>query len=117
MSVEGEIQYSTETHKKQKIKFEFDMRFGFGGSAGMPPMGRDSKIDLKAGELRDRYLSIDRKIEPGEADHFLIKIGSDKSAQYVLSFSFRELGGKIIPGDNKVKLDIFVPRKVYPFFD
>ncbi len=114
MTIEGEIQYSTENHEKRKIKFNFDVHIGGFGGAGLPPTG-EYDLRLKAGETGTQYLSIDQEIKPGDADHFLIRVASDKSAQFTLSFSFRVVEGLEIKSKDEVILDIFVPRDVYPF--
>ena len=114
MTIEGEIHYSTETHENRNIKFNFDVHIGGFGGAGLPPTG-EYDLRLKAGETGTQHLSIDQEIKSGDADHFLIRVGSDKSAQFTLSFSFRTVEELEILGSEEVMLDIFVPRKVYPF--
>ena len=56
-----------------------------------------------------RNLPLHQEMSPGATDHFLIRIGTDKSARFDLIFSFRTTGGAHLP-EVPVLLDVFVPR-------
>lgn len=97
----------------QVIKFKTKVSLvepGPMGSGASAPPTCLYDLKLKAGESNNtNYLPISQEIKPGESDHFLIRVASDKSARFDLTFSFLTTGGKEIPG-REVVLDLFVPR-------
>src|SRR5690606_621910 len=56
---------------------------------------------------------ISQSLKPGDADHFLLRVGTNKSATFELEFTFVAAGGEQIPGDS-VSVEIFVPRTPQP---
>ena len=59
-------------------------------------------------EQREVENPLAQEIKPGQTDYFIVRVGSDKSARYDLTFSFRAPG--IFVPDKKVRIALFVPR-------
>lgn len=54
-------------------------------------------------------MPISQSLQPGKADHFVVRIASDKSARFDLALSLKDASGRILPLQD-VHLDLFVPR-------
>ena len=54
-------------------------------------------------------VDIAQEIRPGEADHFLIRLGTDKRSRKRIKFSFLTVDGEVLPG-GVLTIDLFVPR-------
>ncbi len=110
--VYGEIKYTTDEGNARAVKFKVRVNLEGLGDAGedKPVYFYDASLPAgEAGYTRRVPLTHKHTIKPGEVDHFVIRIATNKSAQFELKFSFRDVGGMEIPTDN-VLLDIFVPR-------
>jgi hypothetical protein len=106
----GKIYYSTENNRKHTIKFKTRVSLVRPGPARPAPPNYIYDLFLKSGEFGyTKRLPISQKIGPGEVDHFLVRVATDKSSQFDLAFSFRATSGAELSG-SAVLLDIFVPR-------
>jgi hypothetical protein len=109
VAVSGNIQYHTKNREKRAIKFRTIVSLVPRLGLPRPPTYLYDLL-LKAGlSSYTKRLPISQEIKQGESDHFLIRVASDKSAQFNLAFSFRVTGGMEIHS-NEVILDMFVPR-------
>jgi hypothetical protein len=106
----GEISYSTEKGENRVVKFKANIRVGLPlyGMPAPPTYGYD--LFLEAGKSKYvKYLPISQVIKPGETDNFLVKIATNKSAQFDLTISLKDTSDSNILV-RKVLLDVFVPR-------
>jgi hypothetical protein len=114
----GSFQYFSEKHKEHVVKFAISIYPEDNQGASLPPTEKYD-IELEAGKSKD-YLyqgSFTHSIRSGEADHFVFKVKSDKSARFNLAFSFPTVGGPDISSD-EIVLDTFVPRSInIPWFN
>ena len=53
-------------------------------------------------------LRCEMRLPPGRAEHFLLRIGTDRSAEFDLGVTLRLVGGGEVPVDD-VTLDVFTP--------
>jgi hypothetical protein len=107
----GSLSYTIPAKKTPK-KFKFRTlvsRFNPGPGAPAPPTA-EYDLFLEAGKKGyTASLPVSQKLEPGEVDHFLINVSTDKSASFKLSYKFKEVSGFEL-GENKLNLSIFIPR-------
>lgn len=106
----GEIYYTNQSQEERTIKFKTRVSLIEPGADLPQPPNYLYDVFLEAGKSNySMSLPISQEIKPGEVDHFLVRVATDKSAQFNLAFSFRAVGGIELPA-NEVFLDIFVPR-------
>lgn len=110
VSVDGEITYFTESHQKRRVRFNSPVRVKYcGGLLGDLNITAAYDVQLEAGKSGYvKYVPIAQSIKPGDADYFLLRVGSDKSAQFNLGVSFRTSGPEARTVN--VLMNIFVPR-------
>jgi len=69
---------------------------------------------LKAGQSGVvEQIPLHQLIAPGDADHFLLTLGADKSSRVHVRVSFRAAGGERFNGGDLL-VDIFRPRTAGP---
>ena len=110
VSVIGKIVYQTENEERRSLWFKTRVILDHPVGAPAPP---EYKYDLflEAGKSDyKKYIPISQYLRPGEVDHFLIRIASDKSSKSNLSLSFIDESGNVIHKE-KLYLDIVVPRE------
>jgi hypothetical protein len=67
---------------------------------------------LEAGQAPANVdVALHQELEPSGADHFVFRLGTDKSAHFELEISFETIGGAAVPG-GFVVVGIFVPRSL-----
>jgi hypothetical protein len=114
VAVFGDLEYQSEGGVSHWLRFRTRVSLVRPGP-GMPaPPSYLYELFLEAG--RSGYvknLPLSQEIKPGETDHFLIRIGTNKSSRFDLAFAFRTAGGAHLP-ETQVLLDIFLPRTQAP---
>jgi len=112
--VPGTLAYRSESGRDYVVKFKVVIQLA--GPIVKPPVFASFEYDLFLEAGRSGYtqpLSLSQAIKAGEAEQFSITIGTDKSADFDLAFSFRTSTGAAISA-NGVGLRIFVPRAAAP---
>ncbi|HSS50756.1 MAG TPA: hypothetical protein VLX28_17590 [Thermoanaerobaculia bacterium] len=105
----GRIQYSTEDGTKKSLWFKTRIYLGLTRYEGVLAASSVNALFLEAGKQGYiKRLPISQSMAPGEADHFAIVIGTDKSAHFDLSMDFRSAEGVILKGKS-LDIDLFVP--------
>jgi hypothetical protein len=67
-------------------------------------------LALKAGQAPETiWVPVSHSVKPGEADQFLLRIASDKSAHYEIRLAIRMIDGVELE-PKLISLDMFVPR-------
>lgn len=122
VTVYGLLNYQNEYNEHKSFKFKtfaivdryyFDRHY---------PLSRFDPsalyaINLEAGILcNKKNISISHVIKPGDVDHFLLLLVSNKSAIYDLKFKFLTLENKEFNG-NDVNIEFFVPRSNRYYFN
>jgi hypothetical protein len=109
VAVKGELEFGPAKRRK-KVPFATTMLFDSTFEAPVPA-SQQYDLALTAGKAPDTLrVPIAHSLKPGEADQFLLRIASDKSAHYALKLTIRRIGdGQELP-EQKVALDVFVPR-------
>ncbi|GEM_PF-4345966 len=111
----GTIQYFTESNKHHEVKFKTLVLLGKPGEGAPRPPTYNYELFLEAGKSGyTKYLPLSQEIKPGEVDHFLIRVGTDRSAKFDLRISFRTAGDVELP-TKTILLEIFVPRSQRKF--
>ena len=104
----GVLSYKTPSGDSRELKFQ--ARGNIGGLGGGAVAQYFYELWLPAGKAGYiNYLPLSQSLKPGESDHFVVRVGTDKSARFDLEFSLRDTGGAVIPVQI-VDLEIFVPR-------
>lgn len=109
VSVIGIIFYKTEKGEERSIWFKSSVT---SEEIFFEPLFPDHPYSLFLESKRSGYkkdLSTPRTLSPSEVDLFLIRIASDNSSQFNLSFSFEDISGNEIHKE-KIHLEIFVPN-------
>ena len=110
VTVSGEVEFGPAKHRKN-VPFTTTMILESFPGAAVPPSDR-YVFALTAGKSPDTILvPISHVVKSGEADQFLLRLASDKSAHYELKLGVRLIDGRQLPGQNVV-LDVFVPRSM-----
>lgn len=108
--VHGVMKYTTDGGEPRELKFQAKVVIGEGGFGGAEEPSYFYNLFLEAGKAGySKPVSISQSIQPGDADHFVLRIASDKSAKFDLDLSLKDAGGKVLPLQT-VHLDLFVPR-------
>jgi hypothetical protein len=111
--IDGTIKYATQSGEERVVRFVTSVWTGSVGFApgfgGLPPSGvYDVKLEADVADYeQDVYL--EQKIESGGADHFVIRIATNKSSQLDLKIWLRTADGSLIEG-NDVRAQLFWPR-------
>jgi hypothetical protein len=106
--VTGEIEFGP-AGKRKKTPFSTTMLTRSTVEHLVPPSQRYD-LGLTAGKAPETHrIPISHNLKAGEADHFLVRVASDKSAHYELTLRIRRIDGEFLP-EQKVILDLFVPR-------
>jgi hypothetical protein len=108
-TVVGTLSYGTDATSPHTIMFHARVALAPHHSKPKPPSWVYD-LFLAAGKSNyDETLDISQELKKGEADNFLIRVHSDKSAVFDTQFSFRSTSGQELAG-NHVKLFLFEPR-------
>lgn len=108
--VAGNIRYENESHARRAIKFSTRVSLVPPGPGAPAPPSYLYDLFLEAGKSGyTTRVPIAQKIAAQDVDHFLLRIGTDKSAHFELNISLRRIGGAELAMP-PVFLDIFVPR-------
>jgi hypothetical protein len=106
----GEMQFTTESAVKRSLKFDTLVSLVKPGPGAPAPPDYLYDVFLRAGEAGyTKRIPISEEVKPGEVDHFLIRIGTDKSASFNLTFSFVSRPASSL-SPTQVRLSVFVPR-------
>jgi hypothetical protein len=106
--VPGIIRYSTDHGDERQLRFLSVQNLCGVGGGELAEIYYD--LFLKAGEQGyTKLLPISHSLKPGEAEQLVVRVATDKSARFDLSFSLRGAGGVSIPTD-RLQLNIFRPR-------
>ncbi len=108
LDASGELEFGP-AGRRQRVPFRTTVIFDiYPGSPLAPSCVYDLK--LTAGKAPDVVrVPVEQYMKSGDPDHFLLRVVSDKSADYQLRVGFRLIDGRELPGQ-KVILDLFVPR-------
>lgn len=110
VAVFGDLEYQTERGGSNRLRFRTRVSLVRPGPGLPAPPNYLYDLFLEAGRSGyTKNVPVSQEIKPGQTDHFLIRIGTDKSACFDLTFSFHTVGGARLP-DRQVLLDIFLPR-------
>jgi len=108
VSVCGIIEYGKAAQRK-KLRFRTRVSLQIRAAVGIPP-SRFYDTFLQAGQAPViEQVDVAQEIRPGEADHFLIRLGTDKSSRKRIKISFLTADGEVLPG-GELTIDLFVPR-------
>jgi hypothetical protein len=104
----GEIEFGS-AGKRKKTPFSTTMVTRSTVEHLVPPSQRYD-LGLVAGKAPDTHrIPVSHNLKAADADQFLIRVTSDKSAHYELTVRIRRIDGEFLP-EQKVILDLFVPR-------
>jgi len=106
--VYGILSYQTDNGENREVKFStIYAQGGFGGGEGPEYF---YELFLEAGKSGySKFLPVSHSVKPGEAEHFVVRIGTDKSANFDLLFTLKDTSGKELPSE-AVNIEIFIPR-------
>jgi hypothetical protein len=108
VTVSGELEFGAAKQRK-KVPFTTTMIFDTTFEHPVPP-SQEYDLALTAGKAPDTVrVPVAHNLKPGEADQFLLRVASDKSARYELKVSLRRIDDQSLP-EQKLVLDVFVPR-------
>ena len=106
----GKIRFRTESGVKRSLKFSTLVSLVKPGPGAPAPPDYLYDLFLKAGEAGyTTRIPVSEEVKPGDVDHFLIRIGTDKSATFNLAVSFLSKPDVSLP-PTQVLLSVFVPR-------
>jgi hypothetical protein len=106
--VSGDLEFGKPESRK-KVPFSTTMVFRSTVEHLVPPAA-EYDLSLTAGKAPASYtVPVSHNIKAGEAEQIWMWVASDKSARYELTFSVRQIDGKVLPR-TKLVLDLFVPR-------
>jgi hypothetical protein len=110
VTVFGILRYRTTSGGANVLSFQNRVSLVRPGPGRSAPPSYLYDLFLEAGKAGyTKHLSLAQEIGPGESDHFLIRLGTDKSAVFDLQFSFKTTDGRYLPRKD-VLLEVFVPR-------
>jgi hypothetical protein len=108
--VAGKLTYHNAAEATRTILFRTRVSLVPPGPGAPAPPSYVYDIFLEAGKAGYvKRFPIAQKIAAGDVDHFLVRVGTDKSAHFELSIAFRGVGGVELAAP-PVSLDVFVPR-------
>ena len=106
----GVMKFTTDGGERKTLKFQARVEIGEGGFGAAEEPSYFYNLFLEAGKQGyPKPVPISQSLQPGEADHFVVRIASDKSARFDLDLSLKDASGRILPLQ-AVHLDLFVPR-------
>ncbi len=106
----GEMHFASEDATKHSLKFHTLVSLVPPGRGKPVPPEYLYDVFLVAGKGGyTKRIPISQEIKPGEVDHFLVRIGTDKSASFNLAFAFTSMP-KIPLEHTHILLSVFVPR-------
>lgn len=111
VGVTGQLEFGP-TKDRRKVPFTTRMKLAreITPGAGMLPTATYPLV-LTAGKAPEtNYVPIAHTIKPGDADHFLISVATDKSAHYELRIKLRLIDGTELPAKT-VLLDEFIAKR------
>jgi hypothetical protein len=110
------MSYETSQGEKRAIGFSTRVLRRALVFAPMPPSACYELL-LEAGAAPALHVvPLHQELASGAADHFVLRLGTNKSAQFDLNVSFKTIGaGNLSGGD--VSLEIFVPRSQTGFIE
>jgi hypothetical protein len=108
LDVGGEIEYGP-AGKRKKTPFTTTMLTRSTVEHLVPP-SQQYDLGLTAGKAPESHrIPISHNLKPGEADQFVIRVTSDKSARYEMTVRIRRIDGEFLL-EQRLILDLFVPR-------
>jgi hypothetical protein len=108
VSVQGRLDYG-QAEERRSLNFRTRVSLQVRAAVGIPP-SREYDAFFKAGESGQTFeIGLAQEIRPGDSDHFLIRLGSDRSSRSRIRIRFQTAGGKVLPG-SEILIDLFVPR-------
>ena len=110
--VSGILSYSTHVGKTLSNGFQTKVSLVMPGPGAAAPPSQEYDVFLEAG--KENYtldVPISQGLKAGDFDNFLIKIATNKSAEFELSVLIKTIGGREIRAGD-MKLSFFVPRSV-----
>jgi hypothetical protein len=105
----GTMAYRNDTGETRDFRFKTRIRLRGPIVAAAMMASVEYVVYLEAGKsgyVKTREISLE--IPPGRAEHFLVRIATNMSAQFDLSVALRAVGGEEIPVDG-VTLDVLTP--------
>jgi hypothetical protein len=108
--VGGELKYKDEDGRARRYRFKTSVYLGAEGAGAPAPPSYSYDIFLKAG--RAGYTErrpIAQEIKPGEVDHFLLRIATDRSASFDLVVDVNDASGTSL-WRGGIDMMAFVPR-------
>jgi len=116
IDVMGSLSYETERYEKRRTAFQVVMPLVVcGGPAG--PSIASSQYNVVLESDKSGYVKrvpIAQELKPGATDHFLIQLGSDKSAKFDLNISLLA-AGRVTMQRKRVSIEIFARRPAMYF--
>lgn len=108
--VVGDLMYNSESNHKSNFKFKTHVSLGRPGVGVPRPPSYFYDVFIEAGKPNQKILlPVSHEIKPGDTDHFVVNIGSDKSATMDLLVSVLGSNSEKISSQD-LKLDILIPR-------
>jgi hypothetical protein len=108
VAVEGQIEYG-EPGQRHTIAFRTRVSLQVRSAVGIPP-SHFYDLTLRAGESGIvRQVPLAQEMKAGESDHFVVRVGADRSSTNRVRVSFRTVDGTVFEG-GQLAIDIFVPR-------
>jgi hypothetical protein len=106
----GQMQFANENAAKRKLNFYTLVSLVYPGPGAPAPPDYFYDVFLAAGAAGyTRRIPISEVVKPGEVDHFVVRIATDESASFNLTFAFVSRP-KIRLQRTQVFLSVFVPR-------
>ena len=109
-SVTAVLSYKTDDGSERSFAFDGTLNFGPALLPFIPPSPILYDVKLLAGVAPTTIrVPISQLVSPGGADHFVLRVSSDRSARFDFSINLKAVDGKTFPA-GKFRLDTFVPR-------
>jgi hypothetical protein len=113
IAVSGTLNYG-ETSRRKSVKFRTTVLNDIKAAQGMPPSFKYQASFFEAGKApATLVVPVSQTIKPGDADHFVMVLGTDKTSSSKLAISFKTTSGDVLTGGEFI-LDVFVPRSRPP---
>lgn len=107
--VVGMLDYQDLSGAKHRVPFATGVNTVLPGPGAPSPPTDEYLLELQAGKVGKRSISIAQKVRPNDVDHFVVRVVSDKSARYTMKASVRDTEGSNIDAGT-FDLMLFVPR-------